>query len=155
MQICKAFYTVLATLLSTMFIWNYVFAKVNVKLENIGFEALHVEVSICLVCGNTICVSTCQVKFVLRKLSCFILLPQSRFIRRSWDFSVLKRTVLLLNYYPGRRYKKFAGTTTGKCFRKFKYNMFSAEFFTSCYCRRDSHFQVELSLQFVHSTVNL
>ena len=31
-----------------------------------------------LVCSNTMCVSTCQVEFVLGELSCFILLPRSR-----------------------------------------------------------------------------
>ena len=65
-----------------------------------------------LVCGSTMCVSTCQVEFVLRELSFFILLPRSRFIGCSGDFSVLKRTVLLFNYYPGGRYRKLAGTTT-------------------------------------------
>ena len=30
----------------------------------------------------------------------------------SGDFSVLKRTALLFNYYPGGWYKKYAGTTT-------------------------------------------
>ena len=55
-----------------------------------------------LVCGNTMCVSTCQVEFVLRELSFFILLPWSRLFECSEDFSVLKRTVLLvINYYPG------------------------------------------------------
>ena len=29
----------------------------------------------------------------------------------SGDFSVLKRTVLLFNYYLGERYRKLAGTT--------------------------------------------
>ena len=58
------------------------------------------------------CVSTCQVEFVLGELSCFILLPRSRYIGCSEDFSVLKRTVLLFNYYPGGRYWKSAGTTT-------------------------------------------
>ena len=43
-----------------------------------------------MVCGNTICVSTCQVEFVLGELSFFILLPRSRFIGCSGDFSVLK-----------------------------------------------------------------
>ena len=50
-----------------------------------------------LVCGNTMCVSLCQVDFVLRELSFFILLPRSRFIGCSGDFSVLKRAVLLSN----------------------------------------------------------
>ena len=65
-------------------------------------------INIYLVCGNTMCVSTCQVEFVLRELSCVILLPHtcSRFIRCSGDFSVLKRTVLLFNYYQGGRYRK-------------------------------------------------
>ena len=57
-----------------------------------------------LVGGNTMCVSTCQVEFVLRELSFFI--------RCSGDFSVLKRTVLLFNYYSGGRYRKLAGTTS-------------------------------------------
>ena len=35
----------------------------------IGFEALHGEVSICIWFAVTPCVSTCQVEFVLRKLS--------------------------------------------------------------------------------------
>ena len=65
-----------------------------------------------LVCGNTMCVSLCQVDFVLRELSFFILLPRSRIIGCSGDFSILKRTVLLFNYYPGGRYRKLAGTTT-------------------------------------------
>ena len=65
-----------------------------------------------LVCGNTMCVSTCQVEFVLRELPCFILLPRSRFIGCLGDFSVLKRTVLLFNYYLGGRYRKLASTTT-------------------------------------------
>ena len=58
------------------------------------------------------CVSTCQVEFVLRELSCFVLLPRSRFIGCSGDFSVLKRTVQLFNYNPGGSYRKLAGTTT-------------------------------------------
>ena len=69
------------------------------------------DINIYLVCGNTMCVSTCLVEFVLRELSFFILQPQSRFIGCSGDFSVLKRTVLLFNFYPGRSYRKFAGTT--------------------------------------------
>ena len=69
-------------------------------------------INIYWVCGNTMCVSTCQVEFVLRELSFFILLPQSRFIGCSVDFSVLKRTVQLFNYHPGGRYRKLAGTTT-------------------------------------------
>ena len=55
---------------------------------------------------------TCQVEFVLRELSFFIPLPQSRFIGCSGDFSVLKRTVLLFNHYLGGRCRKLAGTTT-------------------------------------------
>ena len=31
-----------------------------------------------LVCGSTMCVSTCQVEFVLREPSCLILIPRSR-----------------------------------------------------------------------------
>ena len=42
------------------------------------------------------CASTCQVEFVLRELFFFILLLLSRFIGFSGDFSVLKRTVLVL-----------------------------------------------------------
>ena len=53
--------------------------------------------SIYLVYGNTMCVSTCQVEFVLTELSFFILLPGSRFIWCLGDFSVLKGTVLLFN----------------------------------------------------------
>ena len=68
--------------------------------------------TIYLVCGNTMCVSTCQVEFALRELSLYILLPRSRFIGCSGDFSVMQRTVLLFNNYPGRRYRKLAGTTT-------------------------------------------
>ena len=52
------------------------------------------------------CVSTFQVEFVLRELSCFILLPRSRFIGCSGDFPVLKRTVLLFELLPGRKVKK-------------------------------------------------
>ena len=74
----------------------------------IGFEALH-GVVIYLVCSNTMCVSTCQVEF-LRELSFFILLLRN--IGCSGDFSVLKRTVLLINYYQGIGYRQLAGTTT-------------------------------------------
>ena len=48
------------------------------KQEFIWFEALHGEVY--LVCDTTMCVSTWQVEFVLRELSCFIQL-QRRFIK--------------------------------------------------------------------------
>ena len=47
-----------------------------------------------MVCGNTMCVSTCQLDFVLR--ASLILLPRSRLFGCSGDFSVLKRTVLLI-----------------------------------------------------------
>ena len=43
------------------------------------------------------CVSTCQVEFVLRELSFFILLPQ-RVDYQIFERLVLKRTVLLCNY---------------------------------------------------------
>ena len=48
-------------------------------MQYIGFEALHGEVSIYLVCGNTMCVSTCQVEFFLIE-SCIIL------IQREWVY---------------------------------------------------------------------
>ena len=50
--------------------------------------------------------------FFFREMSCYILLPQSRFIRCLGDFSVLKRTVLLYNLDLDGRYRKLAGTTT-------------------------------------------
>ena len=70
-----------------------------------------------LVCGNTMWVSTCQVEFALKRtVLLYILLPLSRFLEfgrlfsseknlvdfwNSGDFSVLKRTVLLFNFYLG------------------------------------------------------
>ena len=59
-----------------------------------------------LVCGNTMCVPTCQVDYVLLR-TC---LPWSR-LQISGDFSK-KKCVLLFNYYPGGRCRKSAGTTT-------------------------------------------
>ena len=59
----------------------------------IGFVALHGEVS--TVCVNTMCISSCQVEFVLSELSFFILLLQSRFIGWLGDFLVLKRSVYM------------------------------------------------------------
>ena len=35
------------------------------EVQALGIEALHGEASIYLVCSNTMCVSTCQVEFVL------------------------------------------------------------------------------------------
>ena len=50
-----------------------------------------------LVCGNTMCVfATCQVEFVLREHSFVILLLRGRLLGCLGDFSVLKRTDLLL-----------------------------------------------------------
>ena len=69
-----------------------------------------------LVCGNTICVSNCQVEFVLRELSFFILL-RSRFIGCLGDFSLVQRTLLPFSYYPGGRYRKLARTTTTLAYR--------------------------------------
>ena len=63
--------------------------------------------NIYLVCGYTMCGSTCQVEFILQR---------TVFLLCSGDFSVLKRTVLHFNsvmhfnyYYPGGRYRKMAG----------------------------------------------
>ena len=64
-----------------------------------------------MVCGNNMCESPCQVEFVFRELSCFILLPI--FILLGVDLSdVLKRTVPLFNYDLGGRYRKLAETAT-------------------------------------------
>ena len=105
------------------------------------------------VCGNTMCVSTCLVEFVLKELSCYILLPRSRFIRCSGDFSVLKKTVLLFNYYPGGRYRKQAGTTT--LVYKIVINCTAAEavlelvstFRLACSSHRQYHFDSKLQVQ--------
>ena len=64
------------------------------------------------VCGNTMCVSTCQVEFVLRELSCIYSTAAEQIIGGSGDFSVLKRTVLLVNYDQGGWYRKQTWTTT-------------------------------------------
>ena len=48
-------------------------------------------------------------RVVLRELSCLILLPRSRLLGCSGDFSVLKRTVLLINYYLGGWYTSRLG----------------------------------------------
>ena len=63
---------------NTMYMLSLVPKKYRIWIKNIGFEAFHGEVSIYFVCGNTMCVSTCQVEFVLRELSFFLLLPWSR-----------------------------------------------------------------------------
>ena len=61
-----------------------------------------------LVCGNTMCVSTCQVEFVLWR-TVFLYSTTAEYIDQIvWETS---QFVLLFNYYLGRRYRKFAGTT--------------------------------------------
>ena len=72
----------------------------------LGFQPLHGEVSIYI---WFMCLSTCQVEFVFREMSFFILLPRRRLIGCSGDFSVLKRTVMLINYYPGGWYRNRLG----------------------------------------------
>ena len=47
-----------------------------VKGKVVFYLVKGISMNIYLVCGNTMCVSTLQVEFVLRELSCFYSSPQ-------------------------------------------------------------------------------
>ena len=68
-----------------------------------------------MVCSNTISVSTCQVEFVLWRTVLFFYYREVDLSDCSGDFSALKRTVLLIDYYLSKGRQLAVTTTLSQC----------------------------------------